>query len=287
MRVEFHQDGGSMSRWCVLMVAGVMASGCSRETQAPSPQQPAPTPSRLILSGPLEHVDELAREAMVVEHPDGTLFVTGYGAPVPHLWRSADKGATWARVNVGTEKDGAAGNSDVDLAVAPDGTLYFIAMSYDRKVFEGTQIAIGSSRDAGATWTWTTLSKTRYDDRPWVEVTPDGVAHAIWNDGKGVSYAVSRDRGGTWNEQPRIHDQGGSSHLAVGPRGEIAVRISPVSASANVNHAGVDLVAVSPDGGATWTKHAPPGQRGWTFPFVEDDPMPRWVDPLAWDASGA
>ena len=224
---------------------------------------------------------------MIVEHPDGTLFVSGYGEPVPRLWRSNDSGATWSRVNVGSEADGAVGNSDVDLAVAADGTLYFVVMTYDRAKNEGTQTAIGTSRDVGATWSWTRLSDARFADRPWVEVAPDGTAHVIWNDGSGVAYAVSRDRGATWEPQARIHPQGHSSHLAVGPKGEIAVRITPVSASGNVHHAGVDLVAVSSDGGASWTKHSAPGQRAWTFPYVDDDPMPRWVEPLAWDASGA
>lgn len=228
-----------------------------------------------------------AREPMIVEHPNGTLFVTGYGAPTPHLWKSADQGATWTAVNVGTPAQGAVGNSDVDLAIAPDGTLYFVVMSYDRKKYEGTQIAIGASRDAGATWTWTQLSKTRYDDRPWVEATGDNTAHAIWNDGSGVSYARSTDGGRTWQERPRIHPQGHSSHLAVGPGGQLAIRITPVSASFNVEHRGVDLVAVSTDGGNTWAKHAAPGTRSFTFPYSDaEDPMPRWVEPVAWDAAG-
>lgn len=265
------------------MAGGVLtACGGTKEEAAAPPAKPA----ALTLSSPIDHVDKMAREAMIVEHPDGTLFVTGYGERTPILYKSTDEGATWTSVAVGSTADGAVGNSDVDLAIAPDGTLYFVAMTYDRKSFEGTQISIGSSRDGGATWSWTLLSKTRYDDRPWVEVTPDGVAHAIWNDGSGVAYAVSHDRGLTWKEQPRIHDQGGSSHLAVGPAGEIAVRISPVSASGNVHHTGADLLAVSRDGGASWTKHAVPGIREWTFPFREDDPMPRWVEPVAWDADG-
>ena len=264
----------------------VILSGCGREQAADSAAPPASAPA-LVLRGPLEHVGPMTREPMVVEHPDGTLFVTGYGEAVPHLSRSTDGGATWSAVNVGTEAAGAVGNSDVDLAIAPDGTLFFVAMSYDRKKYEGTGIAIGASRDAGATWTWTQLSKTRFDDRPWVEVAPDGTAHVIWNDGAGVSYSVSRDAGRTWKEQPRIHDKGHSSHMAVARGGEIAVRITPVSASANKHHEGVDLVAVSTDGGATWARHAVPGQRAWTFPFTEDDPMPRWVEPLAWDAGGA
>lgn len=274
-----------MHRFLVIVAAAGVMSGCSVEREAPPAA--AAQPVVLTLSAPVEHVDKMAREAMIVEHPDGTLFVTGYGEDTPVLFKSGDKGRTWTSVNVGTPAAGAVGNSDVDLAVAPDGTLYFVAMTFDRKTFEGTAIAIGTSRDAGGTWSWSQLSKSRYDDRPWVEVAPDGTAHVIWNDGSGVAYTVSRDRGATWTEQPRIHAQGGSSHLAVGPAGQLAVRISPVSASANINHAGVDLVAVSADGGATWAKHAAPGARQWTFPFREDDPMPRWVEPVAWDASGS
>lgn len=270
--------------WVVL--ASVVLAGCGRDT-ARTETTVAVSPESLTTSRPVEHLDKLAREAMIVEHPDGSLFVTGYGSPTPALWKSADAGATWTSVNIGGAADGAVGNSDVDLAVAPDGTLYFAAMSYDRVKFEGTRIGIGSSRDAGATWTWTELSKTRYDDRPWVEVTPDGVAHVIWNDGRGVSYASSRDRGLTWKEHPRIHTAGGSSHLAVAPSGEIAVRITPVSASGNTHHKGADVVAVSSDGGLSWIRHAAPLPGEWTFPFRDDDPMPRWVEPLAWDAAGA
>lgn len=250
----------------------------------------------LVMAAPVEHVDVLAREPMVVQHPDGTLFVSGYGGPSPKLWKSRDEGATWTTVDVGTEADGAIGNSDVDLAVAPDGTLYFASMGYDRKagVFgEGTHIALGVSKDAGATWSWTMLSKTRFDDRPWVEVAPDGTAHVIWNDGEGVCHAVSQDRGRTWTERPRVHAKGGSSHLAIGPRGEVAVRVVPLSASGNRFDEGVDLIAVSEDGGRTWQKHAAPGRRTWV-PMIDDKgrfnpksfDQPRWVEPLAWDSRG-
>ncbi|MBA2306380.1 MAG: exo-alpha-sialidase, partial [Acidobacteria bacterium] len=135
------------------LCVSVTLAGCRPEPGASPAPQPAPAP--LVLQGPVDHLDGLAREPMVVQHPNGTLFVTGYGTGVPRLWRSTDDGATWARVNVGSEKDGAVGNSDVDLAVAPDGTLYFVVMTYDRKKFEGVQIAVGASRDVGAKWSWT------------------------------------------------------------------------------------------------------------------------------------
>jgi hypothetical protein len=219
---------------------------------------------------------------MLAEHPQGALFVTGYWDPEPRLWKSQDRGATWTRVILGPE---AVGNSDVDLAMAADGTLYFVNMTYDRQKEEGRQIAIGVSGDAGTSWRWTTLSKTRFDDRPWVEVAPDGTAHVIWNDGSGVSHSMSRDRGATWTTPARIHDRGGSSHLAIGPRNQLAVRITPLSASGNKYDEGLDLIAVSSDGGASWQKRPAPGQRDWS-PDFESEATPRWVEPLAWDAAG-
>jgi hypothetical protein len=250
----------------------LLAAGCAS----------VPPATELVVAQRVEHRDTAAREPMLAEHPQGALFVAGYWSPKPALWKSQDRGATWSRVDVGAEAEG---NSDVDLAVAADGTLYFVVMTYDRKTNEGVQIAMGVSGDAGTSWRWTTISKTRFDDRPWVEVAPDGTAHVIWNDGSGVSHRISRDRGATWTPAARIHDRGGSSHLAIGPKGELAVRVTPLSASGNKYDAGVDLIAVSSDGGATWQKHPAPGERDWS-PDFESAATPRWVEPLAWDAAG-
>ena len=80
---------------------------------------------------------------MVVEHPGGSIFLSGYGGTLTpsqalKLWRSMDGGTSWTRLDVGTPEDGAYGNSDVDLAVAPDGTLYFVTMGFDRAERVGT-----------------------------------------------------------------------------------------------------------------------------------------------------
>ena len=268
-------------------------SGCRRSGDV-GRAAPETVPSwTLSMAAPIDHLDVLAREPMIIEHPDGTLFVSGYGAAFMSgtrtdeatLWKSRDGGTTWARVNVGTETDGAAGNSDVDLDVARDGTLYFATLVFDDKVNEGKQISVGVSKDVGMTWKWTLLSKTRFDDRPWVKLAPDGTAHVIWNDGRGVCHAVSQDGGLTWTERARIHPQGGSSHLAVGPNGEVAVRVTPTSAAGGKYDEGVDLIAVSTDGGMTWRKQVAPGTREWNW--YSDFPIPRWVEPLAWDAQSA
>ncbi|MFZ3246312.1 MAG: sialidase family protein [Candidatus Acidiferrales bacterium] len=269
---------------CVVAAFGSHAFGSKKQHRTNKPA----TSKTLVATEGVEHLGRVASEPMVVELSDGTLFVSGYdnNAEVsPGLWRSRDHGATWESVDVGKKTDGAIGDSDVDLAVGLDDTVYFVAMSYDGKRHEGTRIAVGASKDAGATWTWKVLSEDRFDDRPWIGVAPNGTAHVIWNDGNGVRYEVSQDRGTTWKERPRINDQGGSSHLAIGPHGEIAVRITPLSASGNKFTPGVDLIAVSRDGGKSWRKHPAPGERDWS-----SDPnkgTPRWVEPVAWDADGA
>lgn len=185
-----------------MIALGTAVLGIAACTDRGTPPAPI-TPARLVLADSVDHIDALAREPMVVEHPNGTLFVTGYWAPGPKLWQSTDRGAHWRPVDVGTAKDGAAGNSDVDLAVAPDGTLYFITMVFDRIKLEGTSVNIAVSHDTGTSWTWTRLANTRFDDRPWVDVAPDGTAHAIWNDGAGVAHSMSTDQGRTWTEGRR------------------------------------------------------------------------------------
>ena len=282
----FHRAFPSGMRIRRLLLAALLAA-CGRTAPAP--------PATLVLVDSSETIGRLAREPMLVQHPAGALFVAGYGDTLPHLWRSDDDGRSWTPVHLGTPADGAIGNSDVDLAVGPDSTLYFLDMSFDRRALEGTRMDLATSRDAGATWQWRQLSDTRLDDRPWIDVAPDNVAHAIWNDGAGVSHVRSTDGGRTWEERPRIHPRGGSSHLAVGPRGELAVRVVPLSVSGNSFNPGEDWLFVSIDRGDHWERRTPPGTRAWRAmrdttvapPAWREAPQPRWVEPVAWDATGA
>jgi Tol biopolymer transport system component len=281
--------------WSSVLAACVIAlAACRRSADVSRAAPETALPWILTLAAPIDHLDVVAREPMILEHPDGSLFVGGFGASRTienrtdelTLWKSRDGGTTWARVDVGPDApraQGAVGNSDMDLAVAPDGTIYFVTLFFDVEKYEGRQVSVGVSKDVGATWTWTLLSKTRFDDRPWVKVAPDGTAHVIWNDGAGVCHAVSLDGGLTWTERERIHPQGGSSHLAMGPNGEMAVRITPPSASGNRYDEGVDLIAVSTDRGMTWRTYAAPGVRDWAPASGDTESIPRWVEPLAWD----
>jgi hypothetical protein len=93
--------GVSYSMGVLKMAAGLCGclamAGCVRGTNAPVPETAAPR-SALVLSEAVNEIGALAREPMVVEHPNGALFVAGYGSPAPRLWRSADGGATWSTV---------------------------------------------------------------------------------------------------------------------------------------------------------------------------------------------
>ena len=273
-----------------IISVGLVSASCARSGSSASGLERALTEERITLRARVEQLDTLVREPMIAEHRSGALFVTGYNRRAPALWRSSDGGTTWKRVDVGGEAEGATGNSDVDLAVATDGTVYFVSMTYDRHREPpiGTQISIGVSEDEGASWRWRILSHALGDDRPWVAVAPNGTAHVIWNNGHGVNHAISRDRGRSWMRTGRVTDRGGSSHLAIGLNGEIAVRVGPGSESGNRCDKGVDLVVVSEDEGATWHRYAAPGSpRPSGCVADSSSSILRWVDPVAWDSTGA
>lgn len=240
------------------------------------------------------------REPMLAEHPNGDIYVTGYAnqTKVPRLWKSGDQGKNWSLVNVGKYEDGADGNSDVDLVIDSNGTIYFMVMKYTRRNSEnsegvdagsrkGEHIAMGVSKDEGTTWNWQYLSKNDYDDRPWVAVDSDLTAHAIWNDGKGINYRISKDFGKTWKIKNDISPKGGSSHLVTGPNGLIAVRITPESASGYVYDNEVDYIKISADFGNTWKQVLAPGKRNWKpLDRLEMGDMQYWVEPLCFDSKG-
>jgi hypothetical protein len=77
-----------------------------------------------------------------------------------------------------------------------------------------------------------------------------------------------------------VHPDSGSSYLAVGPNAEGAVRVVLIAACGNKYTEGIDLIAVSADGGKTWQKVAAPGKRDWA-PMETLGATPRWVEPLA------
>ncbi|HAA15176.1 MAG TPA: hypothetical protein DCE41_27160 [Cytophagales bacterium] len=245
-------------------------------------------PTSLSLGDPVEVEGRLAREPMVQQHPNGDLFLSGYSIPSPFMYRSSDHGRTWTEIDLNLPEDGPVGNSDIDIKIGADGTVYLLQMYFDLEVFEGKLVNIGVGRNNGTDWTWSSISMERFDDRPWLEIDPEGTLHVIWNDGAGVKYARSNDGGITWVRQPLIYPSGGSSHFTSGPNGELIARISPFSASGWVlEENGPDFMALSLDRGNTWKIKEVPGLRVWNQVFgAFDGLIPRWVEPMAFDAAG-
>ena len=97
-------------RTCMTLLCLAAMTGCQRSRDVDRAAPKTAPLWTLTLAAPIDHLDAPAREPMIVEHPDGTLFVSGYGSGAPVLWKSGDSGATWSRVKVGTNADGAAGN---------------------------------------------------------------------------------------------------------------------------------------------------------------------------------
>ena len=282
--------GRRMRRCAIWTAAALCFSGPTGGNALAQGAASQPSSSRLVLVQHVEIAGDLAKEPSLVESADGTLYVSGFGKLAdghpqqrPRLWKSVDRGATWTCTEIGDA--GITGNSDVGLAVARDGTLYLVELEYDPKAGEGVHVVAGVSRDQGDSWRWSTLTQGHFPDRPWVAVAPDGTAHVIWSDGGGVHHILSRDGGRTWSVPQVLYPSGSSSALAVGPRGEVAVRITPSFAGGSKFDRRADFILVSTNGGSTWEKRMPPGERDWS-PSGTEGQIPRWVEPVAWDAQG-
>lgn len=277
-----------------LLVVLILA-GCATPAADPSS---ASLPAGTLSLEVTPVLGELFAEPAIAHHPDGAIFVAGYAttrAPTeitrPMLARSDDGGATWQTLVQGAPTDSAIGNSDTDLAISPDGTIYHATMLFFPW---GHAISIGASKDLGATWTWRQLMVAPWVDRPWIEVGPDGTAHATWSSPRGLHHATSRDGGESWQEGPLVHPSSGSGGLAIGPNGEIAVRLMPYRGPTILLAAfaflfvdpEADGIAVSGDGGATWEIRQLPGQRRYADELGRGGDQPRWSDPVAFDAVG-
>jgi hypothetical protein len=153
-------------RFRVLLLLVVVFDTAARP-QAPPARFPMRHSSSAVpllrVASRVVHLGFEGDEAMIVEAPRGTLAIAAQGGPWSsdsdyaanpaywdaqwraRLWTSRDHGATWKQAVLGPD-GGNIGNSDVDLAVAPDGTLYLALLI---RPLEGGVLSPGLFRSFG------------------------------------------------------------------------------------------------------------------------------------------
>lgn len=281
----------------------VALGGCIAPPLDPASAAEPSSARGFALSEPVAVLGTRTVEPGIAVAPDGRVYVVGYSftaAGGPVAWRSGDDGVTWERVDVGAPADGAHGNSDVDVAVAPDGTVYIAAMTW---MTVGLAISVGASEDAGESWTWKAVTVDPWADRPFLAVGADNVAHVVWSNARGLHHASSSDRGQSWTEGALAHPTGGTGRIAIAPDGTLAVRVmqlsGPTIAPAALpppvfgvayfvgNDPAADGVSISTDGGASWTFRDIPGNRTpFDRAYQGGDGTFRWAESVTFDADG-
>lgn len=118
------------------------------------------------------------------------------------VYRSADAGATWERLNQGRDSHLVADNTtyangDADIAVDGAGTAWATDLGNGVQVFR--------SADAGATWTWAgnVTPPGHWSDRQWVAAAGPGHIVVAWmggatRDQRAVAVNATLDGGRTW-----------------------------------------------------------------------------------------
>lgn len=169
-----------------------------------------------------------------------------------HVWRSVDDGRTWAYAGaLGLlplgPRDLALGISDPDTDASPGGRVYLIQLAVP---FREPMSFVSWSDDGGTTWT-ANPEPLPIADRPWIAAGPGGAVYA-----KGDASGVwrSADGGRSWQGPVGAH----FGNLGVDKR------------SGAVYAGGSGTIAVSTDGGQTFTHRSAPGSAGLWEPAIDD-----------------
>jgi hypothetical protein len=204
----------------------------------------------------------------------------GFGACWAYV--STDGGASWKDVvmpgwtnisgsNGVFTKTGCGG--DPVMAFAPDGTLYFAALTYNLDKFprQMSGVAVGMSTDGGLHWSAPKMVSYNatgnfFIDKEWIGVGDDGTAYVTWTTfyqgPRGLSYlkspimmSSSKDHGANWTSVKQVSDDAhpynqGSQVGAYGGTLYVAYEGStPGSGYAQ----DALIMATSTDGGRTFT----------------------------------
>lgn len=212
----------------------------------------------------------LTGEPSIAVAPDGTTYVLAVAADVPDLgtanlvWRGDGNATRWTSLGpVNADR----GSEDGDIAVRADGSVWAATLW-----LECTTVAV--SRDQGSTWSdgqdacgAGPVGQRTWYDRPWLATTADAtylsylltpplvattpVGSAIARSADGESWASALSGLPPGFVPGRLASDGVRLALAMAPA---AASPDPSAPGASLGHLGVTM-AVSADGGASWTYH--------------------------------
>lgn len=180
------------------------------------------------------------------------------------FWRSMDGGASWQFVSH-VDVDGdlqdnrewrasvAPGGGDSDIAVTPNGRIYYADLYL-------AEISVSSSDDAGLTWTRShpAVSNLPGVDRQWISVFGENMVYVAFNHlAYGPMVTKSIDGGLTWTTLPAVPpefvvDWGPIGNLVTNQRdGRLALVFTACEGGSECFN---DVwITTSDDGGVSWT----------------------------------
>ncbi len=195
------------------------------------------------------------------------------------IWRSDDEGASFTPLPT-KGRENAPGGGDCDIALDSRGTLFEIGL---HSVILPMAITFAASDDRGESWRDAKMvSNLPVNDRQWL-ITHENAIYVSWQQiDTGIWVAKSTDGGFTFPQQtlalPRYANDKLQRYFIEGP-----TRVSAVDGTVYVpdgSQNGLDFwglpnptgmherygnVAVSEDGGLTWTIKRTTANTGWSF----------------------
>jgi BNR repeat-like domain len=180
------------------------------------------------------------------------------------IWRSQDRGVSFeAPVLITSE-----GHSHFDQRIAVDGkgTIYvsYMDRAPDERGRSRSRLRLARSRDGGRTFSPTTVTTTRVNDKPELAVSRDGRdLYIVYTSSPGPAVVASHDGGDTWTEPaPVVANE--ARHfwpeaLAVGADGGVWLAVPSMSDADIAQGKQTDVtlhVFQSSDRGGTWKETA-------------------------------
>jgi len=157
------------------------------------------------------------------------IYVTGI-SPGANLWHSYNSGQTWSQ-NVPFDVSGPSRGSDVDVSVAPDGTVFVADLNI-------THTWVQASGDHGQTFT-TGSPSTPEADRPWITAQSASTVHVIYHDFASETVFICTSTNGGAVFQPCVDTFGSNNPSATAnctSNTDIgkALRVDPTDGSLNI-----------------------------------------------------